>query len=372
MIEHVASPPSSPTEHHPAPTSRESDVMMTEITPFERDILEQPAALVRQSGYDLPSGIHELVSRAWDRIILTGMGSSHFAGIPTWRALIRRGLPAWAIDTGRLIDAPGLLTPNSLVVATSQSGESAEIVELLNRLGAGSINVGALIGITDSVASSLGRSSTLALDLRSGAEATVSTKSYLNSLGVHARVAAAFTGGDDGGVRDELRSIADAVGSVISNVNLQPIAASIVARPNRRIATIGLGDDGATALYAALIAKEASKVPVEGFIGGQFRHGPFELAGKGMTAMLFGLRSAATPESIERLANDLVTTGAEVLVVGDILVEGAETVRSPPLSALGGLATDAVVAQLFAVALARSNGVTPGSFAYGSKITTAL
>ena len=61
---------------------------------------------------------------AWDRIILTGMGSSHFAGIPTWRALTSLRYPVWTADTGQLLDNIGAITPNTLLIVTSQSGVS--------------------------------------------------------------------------------------------------------------------------------------------------------------------------------------------------------------------------------------------------------
>jgi glucosamine--fructose-6-phosphate aminotransferase (isomerizing) len=40
--------------------------------------------------------------------------------------------------------------------------------------------------------------------------------------------------------------------------------------------------------------------------------------------------------------------------------------------AIEGLATGAVVAELIAIELAKANGVIPGAFAFGSKVTTAL
>ena len=45
------------------------------------------------------------------------------------------GSDAWRIDTGQLLDSPELLTPDTLLIATSQSGASGEVVELLDRLG---------------------------------------------------------------------------------------------------------------------------------------------------------------------------------------------------------------------------------------------
>ena len=52
--------------------------------------------------------------------------------------------------------------------------------------------------------------------------------------------------------------------------------------------------------------------------------------------------------------------------------DGARVLGVRGRTAIEGLATGAVAAELLAVELARANGVTPGAFAYGSKVTTAL
>ena len=65
-------------------------------------------------------------------------------------------------------------------------------------------------------------------------------------------------------------------------------------------------------------------------------------------------------------------SGAHVVLVGDLQVQGATTVRTPDGPTLTRLATGAVVAEQVAVDLARANGVVPGAFAFGSKVTTTL
>ncbi len=346
--------------------------MTIELTPFEEDVLEQPEALRRLASTPLPEGFDKVVSSEWDRIIFTGMGSSHYAGVPTWRVACETGRTAWAIDTGQLLDTPGLVTDATLIIATSQSGASGEVVELLNRLQSRRMKRGMLVGVTDDLASPLASQSDITLPLYSGPEATVSTKSYLNTLGVHSRIAGAFAGYDDAMTVEYIVGAADAVRHVIESVDLAEVANRAFGESGSRIVMVGRDNDGATAKYAALITKEASKVAAEGFVGGQFRHGPFELAGKGLTALLFGLGRDRPDHSLKRLAADLVATGSTVVIVSRDSLPGTVSVTVGAASDVEALATGAVAAQLFAVALARANGVTPGSFAYGSKVTTAL
>lgn len=346
---------------------------MADRTPFEDDIQEQPDALRRlASSAPLADEALATARRNDQRIVLTGMGSSHFAGIPTWRRLVGTGRAAWNVDAGQLLDAPGLLGTGSTLVATSQSGGSGEVVELLESRAAGDVSVDQLIGIADSADSPLASRSDTFLPLLSGPEATVSTKSYLNTLGVHALFSASILDEDQNLVRDELHAAAGLVTAAIAGIDTAALAASIVDHPRRRLAFVGRGDHAATALYSALITKESSKVAAEGYIGGQFRHGPLELAGDGLTVVLFGSRAADPDRSLRRLAEDLVASGSRVVFVGDDSLPGALTIEVERGTGLPALLVDSVVAQLLAVDLARANGVVPGAFLFGSKITTVV
>jgi len=342
-----------------------------DTTPFELDIAAQPDALRAIAAAEVSPDLLEVAGRTWSRIVFTGMGSSHFAGIPSWRSLTAAGLTSWAVDTGQLLDTLDLVTPDTLVVVTSQSGGSGEVTALLDRRGSG-FTPGAVIGITADPASPLARASDVSLLLRSGEEATVSTKSYLNTLIAHALLVAVLTEGDTDSVRSEAHRLADVVATLIDSTDAVSIASTTLDTDRPRVVAVGRRDDAATALFAGLITKESSKIAIEGHIGGQFRHGPFELAGPGLTAFLYGATSADADPSIARLARDLVAAGSHVVLVGDLEIDGATTLRATADSPLEGLVTGAVVAELIAVDLARENGVVPGAFAFGSKVTTAL
>ncbi|MCM3781256.1 SIS domain-containing protein [Microbacterium hydrocarbonoxydans] len=336
-------------------------------SPFEQNIREQPEALRALAGEGPDERLAQLCDRSWERIVLTGMGSSHTVGLPTWRALTRHGRAAWNVDAGQLLDAPELITPDTLVIATSQSGASAEIVELLDR----GTRAGALIGIAADETSPLAQAADLYLPLRSGEEATVSTKSYLNSLVVHHRIAASFGAIDGLAVEAQLTASPHAIEALV-DLDLTGIAQSALAAQSPRLATIGWADSAATALFAALIGKESSKVPIEGFVGGEFRHGPYELAGPGFTGVFFGASREDVDGPLGRIVRDLLASGALVVLVGDLQIEGATTVDARADRSLSALLEQSVVAQRLAVAIARENGVVPGAFAYGSKITATL
>lgn len=346
--------------------------MIDDETPFELNIAEQPDAL-RHLASTTPTDLGSLARRSWQRIVLTGMGSSHFAGLPTWRQLTALGHSAWAIDTGQLLDNDPLVTDQTLLIVTSQSGASGEVTELLDRHVRKQMSPAALVGIANDETSPLAQAADLFLPLHSGPEATVSTKSYLNTLAVHRLIRAAFAGEDTEQTRQhELPDAAAAVQTVIDTVDLAKYAITTAEHPARRLAYIGARDSAGTALFSALITKESAKIAAEGYVGGQFRHGPFELAGDGLTAVIFAPDRESPDASLRRLATDLTGTGTQVIVVGDL--ESNATINIP----IGGstdlafTAASSVVAELFAVDLARANGVVPGAFIHGSKITTTI
>ena len=332
-------------------------------TPFERDIGDQAEALLAFSQSANPPDVGRLLRGHYDRVVLTGMGSSHFAALPSWRRLIDAGYPAWWVDTGQLLDSPRLITPGTLLIITSQSGASAETVAMLDSVA----RTATLIAITNDPASPLARQADALVPLHSGAEATVSTKSYLNSLAAHLRIASLLTAGPAQDAADAVKIASESGPFPL----LHAAAAGLTAAPDGRLAYIGHGDHSATALYAALITKEAAKIPAEGFGGGQFRHGPLELAGPGLTAVLFGGDAPVNP-SLVQLGRDLLASGSAVLAVGDLDLADANQIAAPAGDALAQLAHGALVAQHLSVAIARAKNITPGTFSYGSKVTTAL
>ncbi|MFJ6690545.1 SIS domain-containing protein [Streptomyces sp. NPDC091294] len=337
------------------------------------DIDAQPDALLRQADHQLPAALTRLDLHAHERIILTGMGSSYYSFLPVARALTAAGLPVWRIDSGQLLDTPELITPGTLLWGTSQSGRSGELVALLDQL-TGAARPRTLLATTDDPASPLAGAADAVIELRSGPETTVSTKSYLNTLAAHRRVLAALHGGpNDKSVTDALRGTAERLRTWLADPPLPTaLAEQALSAAQPRFAYVGTGDDASTALTGALITKEASRVAAEGYVGGAFRHGPLELAGPGLTVLLFGTGDEQD-SVLPTLARDLAATGSRVLTAGPRAYPHSDHLPTP---ATGGaferLAFQMAHVQQLTVALARTAGQVPGDFRFGRKITDIL
>ncbi len=171
----------------------------TASSAYLADILDQPRrlrALLLSRSWEAVAPLAE--DSGFDRIVLTGMGASLFALWPAWLILARAGRPAWLVETGELLRAtPELMTSRTLVVAASQSGRSAEVVAL----GEHRSSFELLVGLTNDTTSPLGEHSDVAIDIESGEERAVSTRSYVNTLAAAALVADVLNGQTTSGLR---------------------------------------------------------------------------------------------------------------------------------------------------------------------------
>src|SRR5258708_21898788 len=85
----------------------------------------RPAPALEQAARDLASG-------RFRRVVLTGMGGSYHALYPLYLQLVNRGWPALLVETSELLGSmAGILDGDTLLIAASQSGQSAETVRMV-------------------------------------------------------------------------------------------------------------------------------------------------------------------------------------------------------------------------------------------------
>jgi glucosamine--fructose-6-phosphate aminotransferase (isomerizing) len=345
---------------------------MTGITAsaYELTMAEEPAGLLDFAGTALPEGLKHLDFGSFARIILTGMGGSDHATGPFEALLARRGLAVWRLAAGRLLEMPDLVTEDSLLIVTSQSGRSGEVVALLQTMPK---RPRVIIGVTNDPMSPLAVAADHVLLLHCGDEATVATKSFANTLAAFHRLAALASGASDDAAVADIRAAATGLTALASR-DTQPIvdlARRSLAGPRPRIALIGAGPEAATALSGALVLKEAAKVAAEGYVCGAFRHGPLELAGPGLTALFFGTGSAEDV-SLNPLSRELAASGSIVVTVAPAPYAGSESIAIAGSTELERILQGMYVVQQFSVALGRAAGIVPGVFNYGRKVTDQL
>jgi glucosamine--fructose-6-phosphate aminotransferase (isomerizing) len=266
-----------------------------------------------------------------------------------------------------------ILDERALIVAVSQSGESAELVRLVRELER-SRSRARLVSVTNDLANALASCADVALDTCAGRELGPSTMTFAGSLVVLAAASAVLAGDsvDDAvaTVRVESGRAAGAGERLLRDPGL---AEELESRLGGRavVVLLGRGPARAAAEMGSLTLKEAAGVPAESLQTAQFRHGPLELAGPDLAAIVLATEPATRRLDVA-LAEELIEAGSAVLVVGPDTEGPSRAMRLGVGSLHPSLAPAAsiVPAQLLAWRLALARGRDPGSYTRASKVTT--
>ena len=319
--------------------------------------------------------LHAIAEAAAGRhLIFTGMGSSYDACYPAVTELAQAGIPATMLDAAELLHfRTAIAGRDALLVAISQSGESAELVRVAERVRGGE-SPPLVVAITNGTQNSLARLADHVLDTRAGRETGPSTMTFAGSLVVAAAVGRVLAGVDPGSVASRLDQTTEvaavAAERLLAETDLADELADWFGGPETAV-ILGRGPARAAAEMGALTVKEAVGVPIESLQTAQFRHGPLELVGPGLAAIVI----ATEPETLEidlGLTEELVTAGARVLLVtaGERATHGARTIAIGPLDRALSPAVSIVPIQLLAWRLAARRGREPGAYYRATKVTT--
>jgi glucosamine--fructose-6-phosphate aminotransferase (isomerizing) len=346
--------------------------------PFLREIARQPDA-IRSAAAALVDQAEALdrirgAAAGADRFVFTGMGASYDACFPAVNELAGHGIPSLLVDAAELLYfRRPILTATTLLTIVSQSGRSAEVVKLAAEIGShpGRPFVSA---ITNGLDNPLAGSGDATLDTTAGDETGPSTITFVATLVDLACVAWVVVGDPvDAALARTRSAVAESV-PMIEHLLRDPLGWSdeLVRSLGDQdsIVIAGRGPARAASEMGALLLKE-SGVRAEAFESAAFRHGPVELAGPGMAAIVL----ATEPETRDLdlgLARDLLDAGTSVLVIsadGDA-PEGAHSVEIGDHDRALAAAVSIVPIQLVAWRLSADRGRTPGTLTRAMKVTT--
>ena len=345
--------------------------------PFIAEISGQPDAIRRAADglADQRSALGHVAAVAREgTLIFTGMGSSYDACYPAVNALASKSVLALHIDTSELLHFRRNLLPDARVIVTvSQSGESAEVVRLIEGL-ARRDPAPLVLAITNGTDNTLARLADAVIDTRAGEEVGPSTLTFAGALVALAAVSRVLLGQQPARAVDDNRRGAESAATSLEHLLAQPalpeqLSAWLGDRSTSVI--LGRGPARAAAEMGALTLKEAVGMPIESLQTAQFRHGPLELAGPDLAAMVI----ATEPETRDLdvgLAGELVALGASavVLVQGGDAPEGATRIDIGAQDRMLAPAVSVLPPQLLAWKLAVERGRPPGSYLRASKVTT--
>ncbi len=247
---------------------------------------------------------------------------------------------------------------NALVVGISQSGQSPDIVSVLEE---GKKQGNLTLAITNESDSPLAKNADFVLDIQAGDEkAVAATKTYTSQLMTIAMLSAAMSGEE--AHWDELAQIAEWASSAL---NQDPKIAQAAQRYRymQQCVVLGRGYNYATAFEWALKLKELTYVAAEPYSSADFKHGPVAMVESGFPVFAISPKGKvfdSMQNMLKHLKNDL---RAELVLVSNSLaaLELAENAIPIPenipewLSPIIGI----IPAQLFAYHLTLAKGYNP-------------
>ena len=271
-----------------------------------KEIHEQPQALRQcvagRARADGRLNVEELAPladalRAVTRVELVACGTAAYASL-AGAALIERwcGLPARVTVGSEFRYSPPPLDPTTLVIAVTQSGETADTIAPTRYARERGCPI---IAVTNTVGSAITREADAVLFLQAGPEVAVAaSKTFTTQVATLVMVAAAIAVARGSLPRDEERSLAEALRALPDAAQRALDASSGVAEVARRYAGsrgfmfIGRGTSYPAALEGALKLKEVSYIHAEGYAAGELKHGPISLLDAECPLVAVATRSA--------------------------------------------------------------------------------
>ena len=246
------------------------------------------------------------------RVILTGSGTSYHAALIAKQLLSKyAGIHCEAVISSEFQSASGLFGKDSVLVPISQSGETADLLQVVKSAKAHKTKILSIVNIPTS---SLARSSDLFLEMNCGPEIGVAaTKSFTAQLGLIYRITDILSG-------RKLLLIKSDVERFVSRVlndskNIMNLAEKIKYIGN--IYILGRGLHFPIALEGALKLKELVYVHAEGLPAGELKHGPLALMDENTTVIMLNPDDETYSDTLSNV-HEIKARGARVIGVSNI------------------------------------------------------
>lgn len=202
------------------------------------------------------------------------------------------------------------LNDKSLVIAFSQSGETIDVIEPLQRAKKKGAKIA---GIVNSLGSTIYRMADNKVLLNAGPElAVASTKAYTAKLSILLLIVGLLSNKSDEIQKNLLRASEEVKRLLLpqSIQNIKSLAQELADAEH--IYTIGRGISYPSALEAALKIKEVTYIHTEGLAGGELKHGTIALISKGTPCIVFAPNDE-TYEAIISNATEIKARGGKII-----------------------------------------------------------
>jgi glutamine---fructose-6-phosphate transaminase (isomerizing) len=257
-----------------------------------KEIYEQPRAItdtfsgrlaLETGDVLLPDlNLDAAAAQAIQRVVLVACGTSWHAGLIA-RSMIERlaGIPAEVDLASEFRYRDAIVGPDTLIVAISQSGETADTIGAVKAAKAKGCPV---VAVTNVVGSALAREATGILQMHAGPEIGVASTKAFSTMIVAGYLLAVWLGRQRGVLTPEetkkrLHDLVEVPRLIEQTLELDGAIADLARSLSsaRDFLYLGRGLQFPIALEGALKLKEISYIHAEGYAGGEMKHGPIAL-----------------------------------------------------------------------------------------------
>ena len=275
-----------------------------------KEISEQPDTIMR-AGSD--EQIDEMVKHIRDSttLYITGSGTSYNSSrISKYLMSKYAKLKIEPIISSELQFAPDSIEKDSTLIAISQSGESADVLEAVKIAKQSNAKI---LSIVNHLNSSLSQESDVVVGLNCGPEIGVAaTKSFTSQLAILYKITNKLC---DGCMKLDWDNVSKSISEILENHSkIQELAK--ILKDVSDIYILGRGIHFPIAKEAALKLKELTYIHAEGIPGGELKHGPLALMDENVFVIIINPDDSTYTDTINS-ASEIKARGAKIIGISD-------------------------------------------------------
>jgi len=278
-----------------------------------KEIYEQPETILK-AGEKTGDAIEKTVDyiRHAKNIYITGSGTSYNSALIAKQILSKYAkIKAEPIISSELQFSPDILEEDSILIAISQSGESADVLDAVRI--AKKVNC-KIISIVNLLTSSLARKADVVIGMNCGPEIGVAaTKSFTSQLVILYKIVQKLSNNK---ITINFEKFSESILKILENITkIQQIAKEL--KNISDIYILGRGINYPIAIEAALKLKELTYIHAEGIPGGELKHGPLALMDSDVFVIIINPNDSTYADTLTS-AREIKVRGAKIIGVSDI------------------------------------------------------
>jgi len=278
-----------------------------------KEIYEQPDVILK-AGEKTADEIEKSIDliRHAKNIYITGSGTSYNSSLIAKQILSKYAkIKSEPIISSELQFSPDIVEEGSVLIAISQSGESADVLEAVRIAKRANCKI---IAIVNLLTSSLARKADVVMGMNCGPEIGVAaTKSFTAQLVILYKMVQKLS---NDSITINFEKFSESILKILENpIKIQKIAKKL--KDVSDIYILGRGINFPIAIESALKLKELTYIHAEGIAGGELKHGPLALMDSDVFVIIINPNDSTYSDTLTS-AREIKARGAKIIGVSDI------------------------------------------------------